>query len=276
MVSERFAVSTVRSRIAALPKRALVRGAKTALRSSSRGRPLPLPALLRLRRFGGGTNMLTFRTAGVVRDSSALANPFLAERLAGRRFGDWTISAQAMNLLEREIRARPPRCVLELGSGLSTACLARYMAENAPGAFRPCVISAEEDVEFCADSRRRLEELGLGGLARVHHAPLVRRELAGKNVKTYDLPVAALAEIEAASPDLVFIDGPSVAGGPFARWGVLHLVIPLLPEGFRFYLDDALSDAALETAELWNEIPGVRIAGVSLVGHGMLVGEYSP
>jgi hypothetical protein len=82
---------------AALPKRALVRGAKTALRRGSRGKPVPLPTLIRLRRFGGRTNMLTFRTASVVRDGTALTNPFLADRLGDRRFGDWTISVRPGN-----------------------------------------------------------------------------------------------------------------------------------------------------------------------------------
>jgi hypothetical protein len=35
-------------------------------------------------------------------------------------------------------------------------------------------------------------------------------------------------------------------------------------------------DSALESAQLWDEIPGVRIAGVALVGHGVLVGEFVP
>jgi hypothetical protein len=48
----------------------------------------------------------------------------------------------------------------------------------------------------------------------------------------------------------------------------------LLPAGFRFYLDDALSDSALESARLWAEVPGVTIAGVALVGHGVLVGQF--
>ncbi len=220
--------------------------------------------------------MLRFRAAGVVRPGTALANSFLAERLAERRLGDWTISAQAMNLLEREIRARPPRRVLELGSGLSTACLSRYMAENAREAPAPSVVSVEEDADFCAESRTVLEEVGLEGLASVHHAPLVRREIEGRSVNAYDLPAAALAEIAEGRPDLVFIDGPGIAGGPFARWGVLHVVISLLPGGFRFYLDDALSDSALEYGRLWSAVPGVRIAGISLVGHGVLAGEYRP
>jgi predicted O-methyltransferase YrrM len=109
--------------------------------------------------------MLTFRAASVVRQGTALANPYLSERLADRRFGDWTISAQAMNFLEREIRARPPTRVLEFGSGLSTACLARYMAESAPDLPRPFLISVEEDASFCAESRKLITELGLGALA---------------------------------------------------------------------------------------------------------------
>jgi predicted O-methyltransferase YrrM len=262
------------SRAAALPKRALVRGAKTTLRRGSRGKPVPLPTLMRLRRFGGRTNMLTFRTASVVRDGTALTNSFLADRLGDRRFGDWTISAQAMNLLERDIRARPPHRVLEFGSGLSTACLARYMAENTPDAPRPSVISLEQDADFCAETRKVVAELQLDELVAVHHAPLVQQEIAGRTVNVYDLPASVLSELEKEPPELVFIDGPGKAGGRLGRWAVLHVVIPLLPQGFRFFLDDALLDSALESAQLWDELPGVRIAGVALVGHGVLVGHY--
>jgi predicted O-methyltransferase YrrM len=259
-----------------LPKRALVRGAKSALRRSARERPVALPTLLRLRRFGGRPNILTFKAESVVRSGAALANPYLSQRLADRRLGDWTISAQAMNLLEREIRSRPPRRILEFGSGVSTACLARYMAENAPGAPGPSVVSVEENEDFCAESRSLVAELDLGELASIHHAPLVRSEVAGRAVNAYDLSAATLRELEAEPPDLVFIDGPGAAGGHFSRWAVLHTVLPLLSGGFRFYLDDALSDSALEYGRLWDEVPGVEIAGVALVGHGVLVGAYRP
>jgi hypothetical protein len=220
--------------------------------------------------------MLTFRAATVVRQGTVLTNPWLSKRLADRRFGDWTISAQAMNVLESEIRARPPRRILEFGSGLSTACLARYMSENAPAAPRPTVVSVEEGADFCAKSRALVSELGLDELTSVHHAPLVPKEIAGRSVNAYDLPQEALAELQAEPADLVFIDGPGKTGGPFARWAVLFTVIPLLPDGFRFYLDDALQDSALESGRLWDELPGVRIAGVALVGHGLLVGEFVP
>jgi predicted O-methyltransferase YrrM len=237
---------------------------------------VPLPTLLRLRRFGGRPNILTFRAASVVRRGTALDNPFLSERLADRRLGDWTISAQTMNLVEGEIRAVPPRRILEFGSGVSTACLARYMAESAPGARRPAVVSVEENEDFCAESRALVSELELAELATIQHAPLVQRTIAGRTIKAYDLPQAVLAGLEADPPDLVFIDGPSKAGGPFSRWAVLETLLPLLPDGFRFYLDDALSDSALECGRLWDELPGVEVFGVALVGHGVLVGEYQP
>jgi predicted O-methyltransferase YrrM len=230
--------------------------------------------LLRVRRFGGRTNMLNFPTASVVRKGDALANPFLADRFAERVFGDWTISAQAMNMLETEIGRRPPRRLLEFGSGLSTACLARYMLEHRQEEG-PLVISVEEDAGFCAESRAILDELGLAGAARVHHVPLVRRTIEERSVSTYELPAELSDEVRKEQPDLVFIDGPGMSAGRFARWAVLHLVLPLLPGGFRFYLDDALSDASLEYARLWAELPGVRVEGIALVGHGLLVGEYA-
>jgi hypothetical protein len=205
--------------------------------------------------------MLTFRTASVVRPGTALANPYLSERLADRRFGDWTISAQAMNFLEREIRARPPTRVLEFGSGLSTACLARYMAESAPDLPGPFLISVEEDATFCAESRKLIAELGSEELASVHHAPLVTKEVAGRSVPAYDLAATILVELQASPAGLVFIDGPGKAGGPFGRWAVLHTALPLLPRDFRFYLDEALTDSAHESAKRWKDIPGARIQG---------------
>jgi hypothetical protein len=59
-----------------------------------------------------------------------------------------------------------------------------------------------------------------------------------------------LSELEKEPSELVFIDGPGKAGGRLGRWAVLHAVIPLLPHGFRFFLDDALLDSALESAQL--------------------------
>lgn len=159
-----------------------------------------------------------------------------------------------MNLLEQEIRASAPRRVREFGSGLSTACLARYMAENAPGSRRPVVVSVEENADFCAEARALVAELGLDEVAAINHAPLVRKDVAGRTVNAYDLPADLLAEFEEEPADLVFIDGPGMAGGRFSRWAVLHTPccpcsgqLPVLPRrralGFRARIRAALGRA---------------------------------
>lgn len=152
------------------------------------------------------------------------------------------------------------------------------MAESAPDSPGPFVISVEEDASFCAESRKLIAELGLEELASVHHAPLVAKEVAGRSVPTYDLAATILAELEAILQASSSSTGPGKAGGPFGRWAVLHTVLPLQPRDFlfRFSLDDALTDSALESAKRWEDIPGVRIQGVALVGHGVLVGDYRP
>ena len=220
--------------------------------------------------------MLTFRAASVVRQGTALANPYLSERLSDRIFGDWTISAQAMNLMEREIRERPPRRVLEFGSGLSTACLARYMTEYAPDSPRPAVVSVEEGADFCAEARALIAGLGLDEIASIHHAPLVRKDVAGRSVNAYDLPAGILTELDAKPADLVFIDGPGGrraaafrAGRSSHRAAPAPRRLPLLSRrralGLRSRIRTTLGRA-----------PRRDVAGVALVGHGVLVGEFRP
>lgn len=151
--------------------------------------------------------------------------------------------------------------MLEFGSGLSTACLARYMAESAPDLPGPFLISVEEDATFCAESRKLIAELGSEELASVHHAPLVTNEVAGRSVPAYDLAATILAELQASPAGLVFIDGPGKAGGPSDAGRSCTPFSPLLPRDFRFYLDEALTDSAHESAKRWKDIPGARIQG---------------
>ena len=50
----------------------------------------------------------------------------------------------------------------------------------------------------------------------------------------------------------------------------------LLTLGERPLSRAAKAFSVLEYARLWAEIPGVSVAGVVLVGHGVLVGDYRP
>jgi predicted O-methyltransferase YrrM len=238
-------------------------------------RPAPLSLLAAVRRIGDREDALGSRTEKVKRTGEALANPFLAKRLGDRQFGHWTASAQALNVLEGEIARRPPTRILELGGGLSTACFARYMVEHGDGGAEPALVSIDESDKFGEETGRLLAELKLDGQVSLHHAPLQKQRVAGREVNSYVLPSEVVAELERVPPDLVFVDGPSTAGGKYARFAALVLVLPYLAHGCRFYLDDALRDSALEYAVLWSELEGVDVLGVAFAGHGLLFGLYS-
>lgn len=238
-------------------------------------RPAPLSLLAAVRRIGVGEDVLSFRTEGVKRTGEALTNPFLAEHLSDRQFGHWTASAQALNLLEREIARRPPKRILELGGGLSTACFARYVVEYCGEAANPAVVSIDESDRFTEETGRLLAELKLEGQVALFHAPLRAQRVEGRDVNSYALSKEVVAELERVPPDLVFVDGPSRSVGKYSRFAALVLVLPYLEQGCRFYLDDALRDSALEYGALWSELQGVDVLGVAFAGHGLLFGRYS-
>lgn len=258
-----------------LPRRALLRLLKLVLRVVYARRPAPLALLAAVRRIGNGEDALGARAGRVRRTGKALANPFLAGRLGARQFGHWTASAQALNVLEREIAHRPPRRILELGGGLSTACFARYMVEHGQEAAEPAIVSIDESENFREETGRLLADLKLDGQVALHHAPLQKQNVAGREVNSYVLSSEVVAELERLPPDLVFVDGPSHSGGKYSRFAALVLVLPYLAHECRFYLDDALRDSALEYGALWSELPGVDVLGVAFAGHGLLFGRYS-
>lgn len=239
-----------------------------------RVRPAPLPLLRGLRRIGDRKDGLAPRTELVKRSGRALSDPFLAEHLAEKQFGHWTASAQAMNLLEREIDERRPNRILEFGGGLSTACLARYVDVRTGTEGGPRIVSIDESTEFSGETRQLLVELGLESAATLYHAPLELQHVGGHEALTYVLSSSVIAELERVPPDFVFVDGPGTAAGRYGRYAALVLALPYLADGCRFYLDDALRGSALEYAILWSKLPGIRIRGIAFAGHGLLFGLY--
>jgi hypothetical protein len=253
-------------------RRIAVRLAKDALRLRYHGKPVPLGAFVRLRRFAGRPNAVTYRVLGRPHDArDVLRNGFLSERLAGVELGNWTLSGATLNVLVTEIQHRRPGLVLEFGSGVSTACLARYTHE-AHGDKRLRVVSIEDGEEFAAETERRLEELGLAGVARVFQAPLAEQTHRGLTLVGYTLPEELTDLLRQRPPDLVLIDGPGT-GPTGSRYSSLVAVRPFLRPSTPFFLDDALEDYGLLVGEWFSELDNVRIDGILPVGHGLLVGR---
>lgn len=253
-------------------RRIAVRLAKDALRLRYHGKPVPLDTFARLRSFAGRPDAVTFRAQARPHDArDVLRNDFLSARLAGVELGNWTLSGAALNVLETEIQRRRPDLVLEFGSGVSTACLARY-AHEAHGDKRLRVVSVEDGEEFAAETERRLEELGLAGVARVFQAPLAERTHRGRTLVGYTLPEELTDLLRQRPPGLVLIDGPGT-GPTGSRYTSLVAVRPFLRPATPFFLDDALYDYGLLVGEWFSELDGVQIDGILPVGHGLLVGR---
>ena len=251
--------------------RRVARIAKRRLTAKAGGDPIALPEVVRLRDKLGGTNVLapTFREA---RSSpSALDDPELARLLEGRELGTWAIGPETIALIGDLIATHRPGIVLELGSGISTLCLAHFM-QRAHGDASFSIISIEQSEEMTAGTEELLGSAGLASAARVVTKELVEMEILGRQTLCYDL--ADLDRILPGTPGLVLIDGPS--GPPGVRFATLPLVAPHLRPGTRFLLDDALRDDELDIATEWSTKLDVHIEGIHLFETGVLVGSLGP
>lgn len=230
-------------------------------------------SLRRLRAFAGAPDALVPRFDAVTSSGAALANPFLSEVLRESELGDASLPASALNFLERRIGELRPRAVLEFGSGLSTACIARFLHElHGPGKA-PYVFALEEDARYADETASLLSALRLAAAARVVHVPVRPLRIEGRETRCYGLTDDLLEELLAGtSPDLVLVDGPAVPAGG-SRWATLALARSFLQPGARFFLDDALRDDELEVAALWRRSPGIAVEGIHLIGKGILTGR---
>jgi len=248
--------------------------AKRWLRTVYRDTPVPLEKALSLRSTTQCKNAL-LPPGWMVRTSGrSLRNRFLASQLADVELGTWRLAASTLNLLECQVRHLKPQIVLEFGSGVSTACLARYMQELHGDSDRVYVFSIEQDASFAEETTQLLEALQLDKNVRIIHAPLQPQVIEGIQTTCYNLPIGFLKTVLGNyCPGLVMIDGPAAESN--ARFGTLPLVRRFLAPKAWFFLDDALRDEELEVAQLWKRLRYIRINGVYLNGKGLLVGQVA-
>src|SRR5437764_487381 len=77
-----------------------------------------------------------------------------SERLHNVELGLWSMSSETLNFLESEIHRCRPDAVLEFGSGVSTACIARYMQDVHGAASRIYVHSFDQNLESIDKTRQ--------------------------------------------------------------------------------------------------------------------------
>lgn len=224
-----------------------------------------------LRRLSHQRDALLPELSSVISTGAALQNRFLSRSLASVELGQWTLCAAALDYLEEQVKRLKPRVILELGSGVSTVCLARYLQEVHGDSNSARLFSIEQNADFSEETRQKLSSLGLDRNVRLIHAPLTRQVILGQSTTCYSLPPGYLVEaLGGARPEFVLIDGPASDQG---RYGVLPLLRPVLSRRTAILLDDALRDDELRDAAVWSKLPYVRIKGYWLGGKGFLCGD---
>jgi predicted O-methyltransferase YrrM len=244
------------------------------LRQAYGDRPVPIGVVSTLWALLGKPDALALGGRSTAESGRLLRNAFLSSRIANTELGVWGLAVSTLDFLEREIRSRRPRRVLEFGSGTSTACLCRYMQELHGNSSREYVTSVEQDLGVAKRTHELLKALDLGANARIVHSPLREQTIEGHDTACYDISDAVLKALASeAPPDFVVIDGP--AAKPGQRFGTLPLVESVLKPGARFFLDDALRMGEIEVGRLWSRRPHVRVDGIHLFGKGLLVGQFT-
>ena len=252
-------------------RKAARRGAQTikgSIRKRYGSQPYPLTRAMALQRALPGKAPLL--DPPLAEDGSGLAHPALRTALQTEEFGVWALGVATLNFIQEFIMRRRPGFILELGSGLSTVCLARYMLDVHPDSSDRLILSLEQDEMQADRTRALLLQHGFDGVAQVEVSPVIPQVVDGRETRCFDL--RNLHEwLGGERPDLLLIDGPS--GSPGVRFGTLPLATDQLADGCSFLLDDALRPAELSIASEWAKRPGVTIDGVVFIDKGLLTGR---
>lgn len=207
-------------------------------------------------------------------DLTLLADDPAFACLSDYRFTAFSMEPAALAFQKTLIAEHKPRVIVEFGSGLSTAVLARAQRDARPGEDGLYYISVEQGEDYARDSLAMVKRAGLDHV-RFFVAEMVPVKAHGVETRCYNLPPDYLERtFDGAKADFVVIDGP-VSGGPGgvpdARFPTIPLLRPVLADGALICLDDALRDMELRVAARWQDLPYIEILGVKIVGKGTAV-----
>lgn len=191
----------------------------------------------------------------------------IAKLVKGLPVGEWALDGPTLDRLVDVVRAQRPSYVAEFGTGTSTVVLARLLAKRHRRG-RPRLISFEQDPSWVQRVRHELAKRGLDDVVTVVHLALGPGP-NGSPVACYEMTEEGRRLLQDHPPQLVLVDGPSLASGA-SRLGVIDLVTPFLTNDAVVLLDDALRDAELCVASEWDRRPDVQIEGIRLIGKGLL------
>lgn len=185
----------------------------------------------------------------------------------------WHLRAEAMKLLAQIVAEVRPRLILELGSGSSTALLARE-GTNRGGGTR--IVSVEESRFFAERTKRLLRRHGLLDRVSLVVSPVVATRIGSWRGYCYEMSEAAVVPAMAGERvDLVLIDGPMSAWTRRGdcRYGTLPLIRRWLADRAIVIVDDAERHRERDIIARWTAERLFEPLRSYPVGDGLSVGR---
>ena len=162
----------------------------------------------------------------------------------GCQYGDYLTLYE--DLLEKK-----PRCVLECGSGISTAVVALALEQIARETGDEAVCVSLEEAEGWYRDLEKVFPEELRGSVRFIHSPKVVSTFGGR-------PGCHYAEIPDLPYDYIFVDGPTESSGPGMPKGFDADIVNLLTGGGQVETVSGLLDQRVGTYWMYRKIFGSR------------------
>jgi predicted O-methyltransferase YrrM len=226
------------------------------------GQLIPVDAALAERRAIGARD-------GLLRQDPPQATPSdekVAELTASLPVGTWAIDARSIDRIVELVRAIRPAAIVEFGSGTSTIVSASQLADLHGDEESLRLVGFEQDPAWAEHTRAALAERGLDRIAKVIHLPVGEREGGPPGYLMTEEATELLARL---SPELIFVDGPTLDSGS-SRLAAIEIVAPHLKADATVLLDDAFRDAELSIAEAWGRREDVTLLGIHPTPKGLL------
>jgi predicted O-methyltransferase YrrM len=176
---------------------------------------------------------------GKLAEKHALLDRIGLPLVALPKLGSWKADTVFLGHIVNAIEELRPRDVVELGCGASSLVVAQSLKLNGEGRLT----SFDQHAEFATQTEIWLQKYGLS--AKLRHAPLIAQPSQWSQV-WYDLTGVP------ASIDLLVIDGPPWALGPFGR-GQAEVLFDRVCVGGIILLDDAARPGERVVARQWRK-----------------------
>lgn len=164
----------------------------------------------------------------------------------------WAASPDFISLAFREIIAKQPATIVELGSGVSSLFIGHLLKDRQ---LKGHLHSVDHSSEFGGRTETLLRISEVDSKVSIYSAPITTHTINGKQWQWYDISKLAVNSI-----DLLLVDGPIGTLQEKARYPAIPLLFDKLSSGAIVLLDDYFRKDELALVQDWlREFPTLQL-----------------